>query len=124
MRGGKLRRVCHAYVYGRAGGSSHTRFTFISQTSAPYHTLPARQSVPVSQRAAPGGVITSFLSQACFLWQLGNIPAPSEGFDRQYAGIHAAAKNVHIIAFVRQRNRLRVDYVQVRIHATFIAVRE
>jgi hypothetical protein len=68
--------------------------------------------------------LTSFLSQACFLWQLRNVPAPSESFDQQHAGIHAAAKNVDVIAFVRQRNRLGVNYLEICVYATLVPVRK
>ncbi len=46
MRGGKLHRVCRAYASGQAGGSSHTRFTFIPNVCTVPH--PSRTAKCVS----------------------------------------------------------------------------
>jgi len=48
------------------------------------------------------------VADAGFVWKLGGGPAAAESFDEEDAGVHAAALDINVVAFVLESDGLGV----------------
>jgi len=56
--------------------------------------------------------------------EVGRRPAAAESFDEEDAGVHAAALDINVVAFVLESDGLGVDDLEIGIHSALVAVGE